>query len=141
MHRAAKADANQGEIVQALRQMGASVQHTHQLGQGAPDAICGYKGVNLLIEIKDGGKPPSKRKLTPDEQATAGVASTVTVMLRGLALTSIMSCRWHAAGSQPTPIWCLVVQDVTPARVRQFSKTWMKYCWKLIAATGRRSDD
>ena len=68
MHRAAKADANQGEIVQALRQMGASVQHTHQLGQGAPDAICGYKGVNLLIEIKDGGKPPSKRKLTPDEQ-------------------------------------------------------------------------
>ena len=69
MHRrAAKVDANQTDITQAIRQMGATVLHTHQLGQGAPDLAVGWRGVNLLIEIKDGSKPPSKRKLTPDEQ-------------------------------------------------------------------------
>ena len=69
MHRAAKADANQGEIVQALRQMGATVQHLHTVGKGCPDLLVGWHGVNLFLEIKDGNKPPSKRKLTPDEQA------------------------------------------------------------------------
>ncbi len=68
MHRVARIDSNQTTITQALRQMGASVLHTHQLGQGAPDIVCGFRGVNLLIEIKDGSKPPSKRRLTPDEQ-------------------------------------------------------------------------
>ena len=68
MHRAAKADANQGEIVQALRQMGASVQHLHTVGAGCPDLLVGFRGVNLLVEVKDGEKVPSKRKLTPDEE-------------------------------------------------------------------------
>ena len=69
MHRRiAKVDANQTAITAALRQMGATVLHLHQLGQGAPDLAVGYQGVNLLIEIKDGSKPPSKRQLTPDEQ-------------------------------------------------------------------------
>jgi hypothetical protein len=37
------------------------------LGKGFPDIIVGYRGVNLLVEIKDGSKPPSKRQLTSDE--------------------------------------------------------------------------
>ena len=68
MHRAAKVDANQTAITDALRKMGATVLHTHQLGRGAPDLAIGWHGVNLFLEIKDGNKPPSKRKLTPDEQ-------------------------------------------------------------------------
>ena len=68
MHRAAKVDANQAIITQALRQMGATVQHLHALGQGCPDLLVGWQGVNLLVEIKNGSKPPSKRQLTPDEQ-------------------------------------------------------------------------
>ena len=36
---------------------------------GLPDIVCGYKGVNLLVEIKDPDKPPSARKLTPLEEA------------------------------------------------------------------------
>lgn len=68
MRRKARADANQPDIVEALRAVGASVAHIHMVGQGLPDIIVGFHGVNYLMEIKDGGKPPSKRRLTPNEQ-------------------------------------------------------------------------
>ena len=68
MRRIAKVDANQKEIVVALRKMGATVQHLHTLGKGCPDILVGFRGRNYLFEIKDGGKVPSKRKLTPDEE-------------------------------------------------------------------------
>ena len=67
MRTAAKVDANQPEIVNALRQIGCSVLLTHQLGKGAPDLVVGYRGVNFMLEVKDGNKPPSRRELTPDE--------------------------------------------------------------------------
>lgn len=44
-----------------------SVVSTHTIGKGFPDIIVGYKGLNYMIEIKDGTKQPSKRKLTADE--------------------------------------------------------------------------
>ena len=68
MRRAARIDENQPEVVETFEKMGASVLHTHQLGQGAPDIVIGYKNKNVLIEIKDSKKPPSKRRLTPDEE-------------------------------------------------------------------------
>lgn len=64
---AAKVDANQGEIVQALRGIGCTVQPLHTVGKGCPDLLCGYRGHNVLIEVKDGSKPQSARKLTPDQ--------------------------------------------------------------------------
>lgn len=67
MRRRSKIDDNQPEIVKALRKLGATVAHTHQIGQGFPDILIGYNG-NHLAEIKDGSKYPSARKLTPDEQ-------------------------------------------------------------------------
>lgn len=67
MRRAAKVDDNQGEIVAALRGIGATVQPLHAVGQGCPDLLAGYQGRNVLIEVKDGSKSPSKRKLTPDQ--------------------------------------------------------------------------
>ena len=67
MRRAAKVDANQAEIVAALRAVGATVQPLHSVGKGCPDLLVGYRGRNLLIEVKDGAKPPSARKLTPDQ--------------------------------------------------------------------------
>jgi hypothetical protein len=66
--RAAKVDDNQTEIVSALRQIGASVQPIHMVGKGVPDLLVGFRGQTLLLEVKDGSKPPSKRRLTPDEQ-------------------------------------------------------------------------
>jgi GNAT superfamily N-acetyltransferase len=59
----ARTDANQAEIVEALRRAGASVLPLHRLGQGAPDIACGWRGKVYFMEIKsDGGK------LTPAEQ-------------------------------------------------------------------------
>lgn len=67
MRRAAKVDANQAEIVAALRGIGATVQPLHSVGAGCPDILCGFRGRNILLEIKDGNKPPSARKLTADQ--------------------------------------------------------------------------
>lgn len=61
----AKADANQPEIVKALRKAGASVQHLHAVGAGCPDLLCAIDGRAFLIEVKDGAKVLSKQALTP----------------------------------------------------------------------------
>jgi hypothetical protein len=34
-----RTDRNQAEIVKALRQVGASVGHTHEVGKGFPDIV------------------------------------------------------------------------------------------------------
>jgi hypothetical protein len=63
-------DANQPEIVEAFRQLGCEVAITSNLGHGFPDLIVGKpkRQKVVLVEVKDGSKPPSARKLTPDEQ-------------------------------------------------------------------------
>jgi hypothetical protein len=68
MRTAARVDANQSAIVKALRSAGAFVQQLHTIGDGCPDLLVGYRGKWHLIECKDGDKPPSARKLTPDEK-------------------------------------------------------------------------
>ena len=64
---AKRIDANQNAIVKALRDHGAYVRIVTQ-GDGLPDILCAYKGVTALLEVKDGDKPPSQRKLTPAEE-------------------------------------------------------------------------
>lgn len=69
--RAAKIDANQNEIVDALRKSGCSVQILSNVGKGCTDLVVGIPfrgtGLNLMMEIKDGNKPKSAQKLTPDQ--------------------------------------------------------------------------
>lgn len=65
---AAKVDANQGEIVEALRKAGASVSPSHTAGQGFPDLTVGYRGQTYLLEVKDGSLPPSARTLTTPQK-------------------------------------------------------------------------
>jgi hypothetical protein len=67
MRRAAKVDANQEQVVEALRAAGASVQTLAAIGKGLPDLLVGYQGQTLLLEVKDGRRPPSKRRLTEDQ--------------------------------------------------------------------------
>jgi len=64
MRRAARVDKNHAEVVKALRAIGASVADTSGAGRGFPDLVVGYRGVNHLIEIKDGDKVPSAKQLT-----------------------------------------------------------------------------
>ncbi len=82
---AKRTDGNHAEIVQDLRAAGYSVHSTHELGDGFPDIIVGvsvchvwgtdlrqadiHKTINrnFLFEIKNPARPPSARKLTPDE--------------------------------------------------------------------------
>ena len=67
MRRAAKVDDNQKDIVKALRAIGATVRIVTQ-GEGIPDLLVGFRGHTVLMEVKDGNKPPSARKLTEAEQ-------------------------------------------------------------------------
>ena len=60
-------DDNQESIVKALRAIGATVRVVTQ-GNGLPDLLVGFRGVTVLMEVKDGKKPPSARKLTEAEQ-------------------------------------------------------------------------
>jgi hypothetical protein len=91
--RAAKVDRNQAEIVAALRGIGVSVQPLHAVGGGVPDLLCGQRGVNVLIEVKDGAKPPSKRTLTGEQidwrDAWRGQWATVKDVNEALALFGV----------------------------------------------------
>jgi len=59
---ASRVDANQADIVRALRGIGASVFHVHQL-KNAFDILVGYRGRTFLMEIKTS----EKETLTPGE--------------------------------------------------------------------------
>jgi hypothetical protein len=51
---AAKVDANQAQIVKALRQMGMLVECTHAAAGGFPDLVIGWQGRTYQVEVKCG---------------------------------------------------------------------------------------
>lgn len=63
-----RTDLNQQSIVNALRQIGAHVVDTSEVGHGFPDLVVGWRGQTYLIECKNGDRAPSARKLTSDQQ-------------------------------------------------------------------------
>lgn len=63
-----RTDGNQQKIVKELRQYGCSVQPLSNVGDGCPDVLVGFRGVNYLFEVKDPTQKPSARRLTPDEK-------------------------------------------------------------------------
>jgi hypothetical protein len=65
MRYAARVDDNHAEIVKALQLIGAYVIDCSHVGQGFPDLLIAYRGRWVLLEVKDGEKAPSRRKLTP----------------------------------------------------------------------------
>ena len=66
MRRAARRDDNEKEIIAAMREAGAYVKAIND--EGLFDLLVSYRGQTLLIEVKDGAKPPSARRLTEAEQ-------------------------------------------------------------------------
>lgn len=102
MRRAARIDDNQPQIVTALRAAGADVQSLAAVGKGVPDLLVAYGNANYLLEVKDGSKKPSARKLTPDE------------------------ARWHALWRGPkaiveTPLQALLAVGVEQGRAEQIA--------------------
>jgi hypothetical protein len=66
MRRAARRDDNEKEIIAAIRAEGAYVKQIND--EGLFDLLVSHRGETLLIEVKDGAKPPSARRLTDAEQ-------------------------------------------------------------------------
>ena len=69
MRRVARRDANERRVIDALRSCGAYVKQIND--EWAFDLLVFYRGPTrehtLLLEVKDGDKPPSARALTPGE--------------------------------------------------------------------------
>ena len=65
MRRVARRDANERRVIDALRACGAYVKQIND--EWAFDLLVFYRGHTLLLEVKDGDKPPSARALTPAE--------------------------------------------------------------------------
>lgn len=68
MRKYARQDANHKDIRAAFERLGCSVADLSSLGKGLPDLLVGFGGLSLCVEVKDGSKPPSKRRLTEDEE-------------------------------------------------------------------------
>ena len=73
MRRRAKADRNHAELSGLFRALGCVVEDIHDIGRGLGDLLVRlpHGGRVLLVEIKDGERPPSERKLTPAEAKQA----------------------------------------------------------------------
>ena len=70
---ARKVDDNQAAIVKALRKAGCNVLSLAAVGNGCPDLLVCIPGVweadvIVMLEIKDGEKSASRRKLTPHQK-------------------------------------------------------------------------
>ena len=62
-------DANHKEIIAYFRSHGALVDDVSDLMGLGYDIVVGWGEVIVLVEIKDGDKPPSARRLTESEEA------------------------------------------------------------------------
>jgi hypothetical protein len=63
---AARRDANERSIIKAMEAEGAFVRQIND--EGRFDLLVWHKGQTLLMEVKDGSKPPSARRLSDAEQ-------------------------------------------------------------------------
>jgi hypothetical protein len=96
---ARKVDSNHGEVVNALRKVGASVQSLAKVGGGCPDLAVGFNGVNYLLEVKD-GKAGDKRQRQPNSLQREwymhwqGRVDVVTSVEEALAIIGATQPQW-----------------------------------------------
>jgi hypothetical protein len=102
INRIHRRDGNHAELIKGLEKIGASVQSLSQVGRGCPDLLVGWKGANILLEVKDGKLIPSKRKLTIAEeewhQQWRGQVATVGSLedaLKTIGVTSRAETQWE----------------------------------------------
>lgn len=61
---ARKRDTNEPEIIAALEAVGATVYPMDK----PLDLLVGFRGVNYLLEVKNGAQPPSWQRITDDQR-------------------------------------------------------------------------
>ncbi|MDH3376437.1 MAG: hypothetical protein OEQ39_05650 [Gammaproteobacteria bacterium] len=66
-YRQSRRDANHKEIVDYARSIGFSVLEVHSIAGGLDLVVGIFNRIDQRVEIKDGSKVPSQRKLTPSE--------------------------------------------------------------------------
>ena len=86
--RAKRIDANQPEIVKALKAAGCSVLDLHEVGKGCPDLLVGWQGQDLLVEIKteDGKLEPVQVDFHRDWRGRCIVARSAAEVFAALGL-------------------------------------------------------
>ena len=97
MRYAKKIDDNQKAIVKALREIGCFVQSLASIGKGCPDLIVAFRGKWFLMELKDGKKPPSAQKLSPDEIdwiLSAAQKADVHLVRSEEEAIAVVTCGW-----------------------------------------------
>lgn len=71
MRRARKTDGNHARLRTLFRDLGCAVEDLSDVGRGIPDLLVRlpHRGRVLLVEVKDGSLPASRRRLTDSEKA------------------------------------------------------------------------
>jgi hypothetical protein len=85
MRRRARTDANHAEVVKAFRDLNCKVLDLSRLGGGIPDLLVSIRTHNVLVEVKDATKPPSARRLTPDQEEFFSTWPGMKVIVQTLA--------------------------------------------------------
>jgi hypothetical protein len=91
----ARTDNNHSEIISALRAYGISASSMAAVGNGLPDVVAGFRGVNVLLEIKS-GEFPSQRALTVAEKEwheTWGGQVAVVESPEDAVVAVVMACK------------------------------------------------
>lgn len=96
MRRAAKRDENHAEVVKTLRSAGCFIVDLGAVGNGCPDLLVHgpvFPWEWRMLEIKDGKKYASQRKLTPDQEkfhaACKGPIHVVTTPAEALEVMGV----------------------------------------------------
>lgn len=96
MRRAHRLDSNHKDVVDVLERAGCRVLSLAGLGNGVPDVLVRKGTWMALVEIKDGNKPPSKQRLTPDEVDFHANWPVTTVISPADALDKLGLCDVNA---------------------------------------------
>jgi hypothetical protein len=88
MRTANRRDANHVAIVDMFIDLGCSVIDLSKVGSGVPDLLIGGSGsrgrFNVLVEVKDGSKSPSKSRLRKNQEVFAQSWKGVTRVVRNV---------------------------------------------------------
>ena len=98
MRRFGKVDSNHGEIAEAFGKLGCSFLSLAPLGDGAPDAVIGYAGLSVLVEIKSGRGTLNEKQKGFWSTWKGGIK--LVRDLDGVLETVAMLKKWHAAISK-----------------------------------------